>query len=66
MLNVTFDGTVEKKETREDGQFHIDVDTTSPLFRYFCVISVYFCQHNACAIIGVFQLFVGKKCLIFI
>ncbi|XP_045161563.1 GMP synthase [glutamine-hydrolyzing]-like [Mercenaria mercenaria] len=32
MLNVTFDGTVEKKETREDGQFNIDIDTTSPLF----------------------------------
>ncbi|XP_060565730.1 GMP synthase [glutamine-hydrolyzing]-like [Ruditapes philippinarum] len=32
LLNVTFDGTVEKKDIREDGQFHIDIDTTSPIF----------------------------------
>lgn len=32
MLNVTFEGTVEKKEVREDGQFEIEVDTSCPLF----------------------------------
>lgn len=32
MLNVTFGGTVEKKDTREDGQFCIDIDNTNPLF----------------------------------
>jgi len=32
MLNKEFRGTVEKKATREDGQFEISVDATSPLF----------------------------------
>lgn len=35
MLNKEFGGAVERKEGREDGQFTILVDQTSPLFRYF-------------------------------
>ena len=34
MLNKEFGGCVERKEGREDGQFTINVDTNSPLFRY--------------------------------
>lgn len=34
MLNKEFGGAVERKEGREDGQFTITVDVTSPLFRY--------------------------------
>ena len=33
MLNATFDGKVEKKELREDGQFIVEIDTTCPLFK---------------------------------
>ena len=33
MLNATFGGKVAKKEMREDGQFTIEIDTSSPLFR---------------------------------
>ena len=33
MLNATFDGQVEKKEMREDGQFIVEIDTTCPLFK---------------------------------
>lgn len=32
MLNFTFGGKVAKKEIREDGQWFIEVDNTSPLF----------------------------------
>jgi GMP synthase (glutamine-hydrolysing) len=32
LMNHIFEGKVEKKEAREDGQFTIEVDTTSPLF----------------------------------
>jgi len=33
MLNKDFGGSVERKEGREDGQFTITVDTSSPLFK---------------------------------
>lgn len=32
LMNHIFKGKVEKKEAREDGQFTIEIDTTSPLF----------------------------------
>ena len=35
-MNVEFGGTVMKKDTREDGQFQIPVETSSPLFRFVC------------------------------
>ena len=33
MLNKEFGGTVMKKDIREDGQFNINVETSSALFR---------------------------------
>lgn len=33
MINKEFNGTVQRKDYREDGQFTIKVDTTSPLFK---------------------------------
>lgn len=33
MLNKEFNGTVNRNDSREDGQFEIDVDTSSPLFK---------------------------------
>lgn len=33
MINKEFNGTVQRKDYREDGQFTIRVDTTSPLFK---------------------------------
>ena len=32
MLNKEFGGSVERKDGREDGQFTITVETSSPLF----------------------------------
>lgn len=34
MINKHFGGTVLKKESREDGQFVIQVDTSSNLFKW--------------------------------
>lgn len=34
MLNKEFGGTVTKKDIREDGQFKITLETSSPLFRF--------------------------------
>ena len=39
MLNKEFGGTVMKKDIREDGQFNINVETSSALFR---LVKVYF------------------------
>lgn len=33
MINKEFHGTIQRKDYREDGQFTIKVDTTSPLFK---------------------------------
>lgn len=33
MINKEFNGTIQRKDYREDGQFTIKVDTTSPLFK---------------------------------
>lgn len=33
MMNKEFEGTVEKKSIREDGQFNIQIETSSPLFK---------------------------------
>ena len=33
MLNKEFGGSVHRKDTREDGQFEVNIDTSSPLFR---------------------------------
>lgn len=33
MLNKEFGGTVHRREGREDGQFKIKLETSSPLFR---------------------------------
>jgi hypothetical protein len=39
-MNMIFGGKVEKKDSREDGQFTIHVENSSALFRYriLCII----------------------------
>lgn len=44
MLNKEFGGAVERKEGREDGQFTITVDVTSPLFRYTWMALSFICS----------------------
>lgn len=44
MLNKEFGGTVMKKDIREDGQFNINVETSSALFRLVKVY-VYLKKH---------------------
>jgi GMP synthase (glutamine-hydrolysing) A subunit len=34
LINKEFHGTIQRKDYREDGQFNIKVDTTSPLFKH--------------------------------
>ena len=34
MINKEFGGRVEKTDAREDGQFKVTLDTTSPLFKW--------------------------------
>ena len=34
LINIEYNGTVEKKEVREDGQHTITIDNKSPLFKF--------------------------------
>ena len=45
MLNKEFGGTVMKKDIREDGQFNINVETSSALFR---LVEVMFVKRSMC------------------
>ena len=38
LINIEYNGTVEKKEVREDGQHTITIDNKSPLFKYVCFV----------------------------
>ena len=65
-MNKIFGGKVEKKSSREDGQFKIDVDTSSPLFRYgtFCIImfiTMMIRQIKNCKFYSIFQWFKLKS-----
>lgn len=48
LLALHFDGIVKKSDSREDGQFVIDVDTTCPLFKFVLSFSLSTCVTDCC------------------